>query len=157
MDGLPLGKLIGIAELFRKSDKLDKCECILRRAIELHPGEVKPSLCMGKLILQLSPASSGSGSSSSSTRPALLEQWQSAVDVVVRALAARASKLTTSSSSSSSSTECATRDFVEAHEFIAAVYIKMELPEEALLWCHKVSACFRHRSGSYQHYAMHIE
>ena len=111
MEDLPLSKLITIAEMFRKIQKLDKSEMILRRAIELHPRDILPALCLSKLILQRDSKKS-------------VEIQEEALRVAMSAL--------------ESSDRTPGRDCNEAYAFITGLLLKMKRPEEALVWCEQV-------------------
>lgn len=111
MEDLPLSKLIAIAEMFRKVQKLDKCETILRRAIELHPREILPALCLSKLLLQRNPKGD------IDTLDESLEISMSALD----------------------KSRQVGRDSNEAYAFITGLLLKMKRPADALTWCEQVS------------------
>lgn len=112
MEQLSLDKLIAVAELFRKANKLEKCEVILRRAMVLHPQQVMPALCLAKLILQRA--------NEETSRLA-----DDALDVLTTALDySHASSM---------------RDHAEAYAFITGLLLKIKRPDDALVWCHRVS------------------
>ena len=113
MEDLSLDSLISIAELFRKVNKLDKCETILRKAVVLYPTAIKPPLCLGKLILQ---------QHKTTQEDTLTIYQEQALELVQHAV-------------SNNTTLSQADDILEAYNFLSALLLKMKKAEEALHWC----------------------